>query len=355
MAFTRIAQAGAETGSITEMPAEYTNGGGSSMTTSTTAPKTSSRSFSATTAAYSRGWTFSSQATVRGGMFFRHNGFSPTSSVGGNLFHTIVGGVTDVSVNLRGSTSVLEILVGGVQKTSIAIASTPLSAIDTYFHLGFTHYADATSGYVSFYIDGVQYLTWTGNTGSGITAAYFGGTGYSNSLGYSATSGWTSSSYMDDVYLDGSATNEADAIPPTRYFVWSVANTAGNYAQWTASAGTNVSCVDEVPPNSDTDYVAATVANKLDSYNTANPTLPAGTSPVANIAVAFAKRTDAAFASTIAMGFRESSTDAVGSDITLTTSYSVVMERTTTKPSGGAWDTTAINAAEVLIKSTGTF
>lgn len=40
---------------------------------------------------------------------------------------------------------------------------------------------------------------------------------------------------------------------------------AGNYAQWTPSAGNNWDCVDEIPP-SDTDYVSSSTAGQKDSY-----------------------------------------------------------------------------------------
>ncbi len=59
---------------------------------------------------------------------------------------------------------------------------------------------------------------------------------------------------------------------------WEIAvikpNGAGSVSDWTPSAGANYECVDEVPPNDDTDYISATTVTTRDDYDF--EALPAG-------------------------------------------------------------------------------
>jgi hypothetical protein len=82
-------------------------------------------------------------------------------------------------------------------------------------------------------------------------------------------------------------------------------------------------------------------------------TLGAGESCVALIPVAVCKHTGAT--EDIAIGTRYSSTDVIGSDQDPGNNYGPNAERQTTKPGGGAWDQTAIDGVEVVVKSRGSY
>lgn len=346
MAFSRIAQSGAELRTTLELPVVHTTYGSNPPGVSASVAKTGAASFTCTTSTRPAGFSFSSVVSIRANMFFSYAGLGTGATVAGCYFRLGIAGVSDAYVRLKGSTSELELIINGSVVDTATLASTGMLP-DTFYQIGFAYYANATTGYASVYIEGVQVLTYTGNTGTGITAIYYGGA--------ANTTGWTNGTVFDDVFVDGSASSETDACPPARYFLFGAPNAAGNYSQWTSSSGTNYTAVDETTPNDDSDYVVATSANLIDSYNTPNPTIPSGMTIHANIAVAYAKKMDAGFASTLALGFRESSTDAFGSDKTLTTTYAVYMERTETKPSSGAWDVTSVNSAEFAMKSTGSY
>lgn len=344
MAFTRIGQSGAEANIIAELPDEFSGEGSGTMAISASTFRTGLRSFLLGANTRGRGWIFSSILSLRTSMFFLHN----TGSSASSLFRILATGLSTTAVHVNGTTGLLTITVNNVSVATINWATIGLSTTLTWHQVGLTYYANASAGYVTVYVNGVAVLTWTGNTGTGITGVYYGGV---RGVDYSS---WATAN-MDDIWLDGSPIIETDAIPPTKYFVWSIATTAGNYAQFTPLSSTNVSNVDELPHDSDTTYVFTSTANLIDSYNTPSPTIPLGLVPVANIPVVVIKRSDVAIASTFQLGFRESGVDSFGSSITPGASYTVLMDRFTTKPSGGAWDTTSVNAAEVAVKSTGVY
>lgn len=71
---------------------------------------------------------------------------------------------------------------------------------------------------------------------------------------------------MCDVYL-------IDLVPPNGDFLGDVTidyikpNGGGAETSWSPSAGANWQCVDEVPPNDDTDYVQTSIIGARDTYN----------------------------------------------------------------------------------------
>jgi len=346
MTFTRIWQAGAETRTILELPAELTTFGSGTMSLSTSSVKTGTRSFSSTTTSKPRGVTFSSKTSLRSGAFFSNAGIGTGATTMGNLFYLTTTGVRDAYIRLKGSTGNLEMVINGSVVATAGFSASGFVGGNVQQQVGIAYYAHATSGYFTLYLEGASVLTYTGNTGTGATACYIGGN--------ANTTGWTNAATFDDFYIDGSASSETNASPPARYFEFVFPTSNGNYSQFTPSSGSNYQCVDDAGVNDDSDFVSAGSANLLDSYVIQNPTL-SGLSILANIAVAYARKTDGAIDSKIAIGFRESSTDAVGADQSLTTNYAVLMERTTVAPDASPWTSTKLNNAELLVKSTGTY
>lgn len=344
MAWVWIGRAGAEMRTALEMPAEDTTFGSATQTIVAT-PKTGTYSFGSTSNTRPRGWTFTSKTSIRAGAFISYVGV--TTGRIGNIFKLVTSGISNITVELNGTTQTIDLVVNGSIEDSVALASSGMPTAGVFYQIGIAYSADATTGYVTFYVEGVAKLTFTGNTGTGCTAFYV--------MGNRASSGWTGTSNIDDVYVDGSVSAETDASPPAKQLDFGLATTAGNYAQWTPSASTNVSNVDDAVPDDDTTYNSATSSGLFDSYNTANPTYAGGLTLVAVLPVAHLRLTDGGFASTVKLGLRESSTNVVGSDISLATAYATKMDRQTSKPSGGDWDTTAANAVEFLIESSGVY
>lgn len=354
MAGTRLAQAGAEIQSINEFPAEDSaNVGTISATISNTKAKTGSWSMAIATTAKGRGLTITSTTQICGGFFINHNGIAgSTSSYKAILLRLAPSSGTAHYVLWNGSTGNLELYVNGTLQASYAVAG-GFSTTNQWFHIGFTFKAHASTGYFSIYLDGVQILTYTGNTTNtnGIVALTVGGSqsGASNS--------WNSTVYVDDMWVDDD-TGNSDVAPASKRFLYSLANGAGASTQFTPLASTNISQVsDSGAPDDDTSYVYASAANLTDLYNTADITVPAGYAIVAAIPVAWAKRTNAAVASQLKLAEYDGVTTRVSASAkTPTTTYGPVWDRfTTAADSSTAWTQTNFNSAQFGFQSAGSF
>lgn len=218
-----------------------------------------------------------------------------------------------------------------------------------YKHIGIDYKADASSGWLNLYIDGILKVSKTGNTGASVISLVRFGK-YDNvdlnSTGYL---------YYDNIYIDDT-TGEASAAAPPRYrFHLATPNGNGNYSQFDGSDGNSVdnyALVDEIPPVA-TDYVSTAVANELDSYTISSVTPDENEFVTAVIPIAYCTRRGTT--EQIALGTRLSGTDSIGSDQNPGTSKNLLFERQTAKPGGGAWSNEDIENVEMVIKSRGAY
>ena len=205
---------------------------------------------------------------------------------------------------------------------------------------------DNAAGWAKVYRDGIEVLSFAGNTGNAdISDVKFGNGSFTG----------TYPCYWDDIYIDDTAGEGAAVAGPVLRFNYLTPNGNGNYSQWDGSDGNQVDnylLVDEVPP-SDADYVETAVVDEFDSYAMTTRALDVGESFIAVIPVARVQRGD--ITEEIALGTRYSGTDVVGSDQVPETPFNYLWERQTVKPGGGAWDQAAVDGVEALIKSRGSY
>lgn len=338
MAITRIWQSGFESGSIGEITANENN-----AWVSETQKKTGNYSVAVDMAQIADGWimqTFPATKQVRVGFFW----WTTASSHGGYVdlfaFRQSSGtyGAKIRKVGGDGGYS-LQLYVNGAWRASKSGAYTH----STWIHIGVDAYIDPSAGWVKVYADGVEILSYTGNTGSFNLVDFK--IGQTPAISYGLD-------YFDDMYVDDT-TGEGSAVPcPILTFKYIVPDGAGNYTQWIPSVGNNYECVDEKPP-SDSDYVSVSGIDELDSYTMDTYTLDIGETLIALIPTVRIQRGDVT--EEIALGTRYSGTDLIGSDQIPGVSFSYLSERQVTKPGGGDWDQTAIDGVEILIKSRGTY
>lgn len=130
----------------------------------------------------------------------------------------------------------------------------------------------------------------------------------------------------------------------------------GSVNQWTNSAGTstnNYTYVDEIPPNSDTDYVQSVTTGQVDAYSMSNlPTLSAGDTISAVFALAIAKRSNAGTAGNMRCNIKSSSTTDNGPSTNIPTAYGPVKGNllTTDPATGIAWTSSGVNAIESQVE-----
>lgn len=151
--------------------------------------------------------------------------------------------------------------------------------------------------------------------------------------------------YIDDVVVDDSewpGVTQIQALTP---------NGAGSNTTWTASAGSNYQCVDEVP-YSDSDYVYVNSNDQVDTYALSNLTGTVGSIK----SVQVTSRVNIAGSPTptkVANAIRSGSTNYAGSDsATLTTSWIWLRSLWQNDPNtSNPWSTTNVNALEAGVKS----
>lgn len=245
--------------------------------------------------------------------------------------HRDAGVVSHVDLRMDSSGHLLVTRSGTVLATS-----TLLWPLDSAFHwVAFGVTISDTVGTVDVKVDGVSYIAITGadtrnGTSSTINSCVLGGI---------ANDGSHNVDYDDWIMADGEYSDRAclTLLP----------NGNGNSSDFTGSDGNstdNYLLADESAPNGDTDYNQSSTAGHKDLYTMANLANATGTiDAVVGMIVA---RKDDAGARTFRILQRESSTEASGTTRTPTTSYVTYWDVFATKPSGGAWDATAVNALE---------
>lgn len=252
-------------------------------------------------------------------------------------------------------------MLGGIRWTGTSLnydmVTGNATLVDTYAngakigvwqHLGIDFKRHATTGWFYFYLDGIEVMSFEGNTGS----VDIGGFLIGNYASPTYVGAWH---YFDDLTIDDSAGEASPSKLEDRRYILLKPNGAGNYTNWIPSAGNNYECVDEIPPAGG-DYVSAPSTGLLDSYALEDLALPPGADIKAVISQAIIMK-ESANQLQIKLGTRLSSTDLLGSAQNVPSAYGVGWpeERQITKPGGGDWADSDVDAAEVIIESAGTY
>lgn len=246
------------------------------------------------------------------------------------------GGTTHVTLRLNTNGSISVTRNGTVLWTSTATA---LINSSTWYHLGFRVKVHDTAGEFDVYLNGVlvagSYVSGTATTqdtrngGTGVidTLAIFGN-GSSNTR-HDDIHIWTGNDFKGDTRVIGQ-----------------VPNAAGNYAQWTPNASTNVSRIQDSTPDNDTTYNSTSTPSQRDSFGFAS--LGVGSTATVHALAFYAMaRKDDAGARSLQISARLSSTDSDGGSVALTTSYTKVDRPMETDPvNTGAWTLSNAQAAE---------
>lgn len=156
--------------------------------------------------------------------------------------------------------------------------------------------------------------------------------------------------FCDVVLIDG-AVNATDKLADDIRVEYGGPDADGDYnTAWPPNTGTSrFGVIDEIPPNSDTDYIEAAAANDLVSVGVSDPVGQSGTIFTV-VPWAIARKTDAG-AGSVAIGLRQNSVDALGPTYALSTTYAHLFGGARdVAPDASAWDYTKINAAQLLLK-----
>jgi hypothetical protein len=219
----------------------------------------------------------------------------------------------------------------------LVTSDNPVQNLDVYHYYEVKVVFSTSVGQIIVKVDGVEYINTSANLNTSAS-----GNAYANNywIGYGLCDWWNNRYYDDFWIADDQFYGDCriQAISPTG---------AGNYAQWTPSAGSNWDCVEEKPPST-SEYISSGTVGQIDTYATGDVTPTAGT-VVAVQGNFYCQKSDAGNRS-IALATRLSSTDDVGSTLVLPSSWGYMCDIKTTKPGGGAWTISDVNSAEFGVK-----
>lgn len=215
---------------------------------------------------------------------------------------------------------------------SIAVGINAWSCIE--FHAKI----DDAAGVVQTKVDGVSDIDFTGDTKHG---SY---TGIDHmTLGFDESNSNTLG-YYDDIAINDTTGSDNNSWIGRGGIYGLFPEGAGTHTDFTPSAGDNHDCVDEVPPNDDTDYVESNVVGHQDTY-AMDDLVPTDGDIQAVQWIARAKL-DAAGSGNFQRALRYDGTDYNGSDLAVDVSYAYFQEILEECPDETAWTIAKVNALE---------
>ena len=215
--------------------------------------------------------------------------------------------------------------------TPVAVTSGLGLSINTYHHIGLMVTVHDTAGIYEVRVNGVQKLFATGTDTKNTANAYVTDVRLYGYLGVNGTVDYDDLIIASDGFSGDCAVK---AIFPQG---------AGNYSQWSPSAGLGYQCVDETLVNGDTDYVISATPGQRNSYDFAT----IGGGLVKAVQQVSTMRKDDAGARNAKQFVRAGGTDYDGANIVVAGSYVMQRQVLTTNPAtGAAWTNAGLDAAE---------
>lgn len=208
-------------------------------------------------------------------------------------------------------------------------------SLNTWFHLQFYARIHPTAGEVAVKLNNVTVLSGT-NLNTRATA-----NSYADEFQLTAA---TVNHDYQDIWIADAQGAVNNALPGDLRVHALVSNGAGQYSLWTPSGGENWQCVDEIPPNADTDYVRTDTAEARDSY--AFEDIPTA-GPIKGVQLNLWARKDDAGTRILRTLVRIAGNNYSGSNRSLSDSYRDEMQIYDQSPASGAdWTVSEINGAE---------
>jgi hypothetical protein len=272
----------------------------------------------------------------------------PENNNTGAFFHLYDGATSQLRLHMDGAGHVQVLRGDGTLLATGTTVVTPAS----YHHFQIRAKIDNSAGAVDVYIDGAP-----------TPDISISGVDTQNSANATADrfmlGELVGAYYMfwrfDDVYaLDGTGSAPYDDLLGDCSVECKFPDGNGNSSQLVGQDGNstdNYLLVDEAPaPDDDTTYVESSTVGNKDTYTFPDLTATTGTVHAVQI-LPYARKTDAG-TRTIATVARLSGTEVDSADIALAASYAWAGDLRTTKPGGGAWSISDVNASEFGVKVT---
>lgn len=230
--------------------------------------------------------------------------------------------------------------------TTLGTTSFSISS-GAYCHIQFKVKIDPSTGTIDLKINNDSKLSLTGQNTRATANSTANQIVLGNVTGVFAGGGSFTADYDDLVSVNG--TGGLTSFTGDVRVQASLPSGAGTTTQLTPSAGSNFQCVDETPPNDDTDYVSSSTPGQYDTYAMGNVTPASGT--VLGVGVRMRARKDDAGTRTLAAAIRTNSNDYFGANQNISTSYLYYGEMWETNPNtAAAFTISEVNAIEAGAK-----
>lgn len=267
---------------------------------------------------------------------FLRIGLRPEGRAGiGQLLFFRLGGTLQVVLCLTSGRQIEVRTSAGVLATG-----TQVLADGTWYCLEVHVLTDDSAGIVQVKVDGVDDIDLSGaDTQSaaspGIDRLQFGGDASLNGAFF----------YLDDVAVNDTSGAENNGWPGRGGIYLAVAEGAGEYSEFTPSAGGNWECVDEVPSDDDTSYVESDTLGHRDLYTTGGITPVDGTISAVQLCHR-AKLADVGIGNLRPL-VRHGGVDYVGPDKAVDANYRFIEHILPLAPDGAAWTVADVNALQI--------
>lgn len=221
-----------------------------------------------------------------------------------------------------------------------------------YLYLEIDAKINSVAGWVKVYFDGVEVLSFTGNTGN-----FNADTAICGNQLNGGFYGGASLLDIDDITFYDTTGEAAPGIMSSHRYDWQEVVADGTRKEFTPSTGTDHKALIDEIPNNETDYNYALAADLRDTFTHAAYTVPAGFAIVAVIPTPIANKTNAGLATTIKGLVYNAGSEGLGAEVALPTAYTAITQsRIAVDPATGvAWTVEGYNAAEIGYQSGGAF
>jgi len=250
-----------------------------------------------------------------------------------------------ISLGLDITNSLFTAYVGGT--TLVATGSIPYQT-NTWYLLEFHVKIADTGGVIQLKIDGILDIDYSGDTQPSTQTAV------DNVYLRVNTNQNTHYTWFDDMALnDINGSTHNSWCGDGQIILEQKPNAAGDVTQMAPSAGSNYACVDDIPPNGDTDYVDGDV-NEYDLYGLVDSTIPSE-SVIRMVCVVANARDTVAAGGAVALGLKTGGTEYWSSDIPLLTTYLTIRGTVyETNPSTGLpWTISELSSLQAGAKAKG--
>lgn len=235
----------------------------------------------------------------------------------------------------------------GPSVSGTILAQTPAGTLPAsgWFHVETKIVVNNTTGSVEIRVDEASAASV-----SGIDTQYTGNTNIQQITASYGTTTAASTGFDDMFAWDGTGSINNDFLGYCRVRT-SFPEANGASQDFVPNTGNAWDAINDTSPDSDTTYIASSTVGDVSTFDT--PDLPASTVSVKGIRTTMVASKSDAGACSVAHGLKSASSNSMGADHSLATTYSGSFDMHETDPdTSAAWTIAAVNAAQLRLERT---